>query len=104
MARAVARGAAGDMRRVQSVSIKHSNGVSQMQGNAFRLAVGPKDLKSLLFGQVIDRGDALEIAGGGFGHGVGLCQYGMEGMAAAGQPYVNILGTYFPSAALTRIY
>ena len=97
-------GSASDMRRVQTVSIKHSNGISQMQGNAFRLAVGPKELKSLLFGQIVDRGDAIEISGGGFGHGVGLCQYGMEGMAAAGQPYVNILGFYYPSAALTRIY
>ena len=97
-------GAAGDLRRVQTVSIKHSNGVSQMQGNAFRLAVGPKELKSLLFGQIVDKGDSLDISGGGFGHGVGLCQYGMEGMAAAGQPYINILGLYFPGAALTRLY
>ncbi len=93
-----------DLRRVQVVSIKHSNGVSQLQGNAFRLAVGPKELKSLLFGQVIDRGDTLDFGGGGFGHGVGLCQYGMEGMAAAGQPYTNILGFYYPGAALTRVY
>lgn len=93
-----------DMRRVQTVSIKHSNGVSQMQGNAFRLAVGPKELKSLLVGQIEDRGDSIEINGGGFGHGVGLCQYGMEGMAATGQQYINILGLYFPGAALTRVY
>jgi stage II sporulation protein D len=97
-------GTTADLRRVQTVTIKHSNGVTQLQGNAFRLQVGPKELKSLLFGQIAERGDQLEITGGGFGHGVGMCQYGAEGMAAQGEPFVRILGLYFPGAALTRVY
>jgi len=97
-------GASPEMRRVLTVTITHSNGVTSMQGNAFRLAVSPKELKSLLFGQIVDSGDTLSISGGGFGHGVGLCQYGSQGMAQAGQPYTSILGFYFPGAALTRMY
>ena len=97
-------GAAADFRRVQTVLVKHTNGTSSLQGNAFRLAVGPRELKSLLWGQIADRGDALEISGAGFGHGVGLCQYGSQGMAQAGESYTRILGFYFPGAALTRLF
>ncbi len=90
--------------RAASVRIRHSGGVLQMQGNAFRLLVSPRDLKSLLIEQAIDRGDAVEIAGGGFGHGVGLCQFGSQGMAQAGQPYATILANYYPGAALARMW
>src|SRR6185436_1645409 len=67
---------ATDLRRATSVTIRHSGGTTTMQGNAFRLAVSPRDLKSLLFGQVVDSGDIISISGGGYGHGVGMCQYG----------------------------
>jgi SpoIID/LytB domain protein len=45
---------------------------------------------------------ALPLTTGG--HGVGMCQYDAEGMAAAGHTYAAILGTYYPSAALKRMY
>ncbi len=90
--------------RACQVRIRHDNGSLQLQGNAFRLLAGARDLKSLLIEQVTDRGATVEIFGGGFGHGVGLCQYGAEGLAAMGQPYANILGRYYPGAALTKMY
>ena len=95
---------ASELRRASTVQIRHTNGVTNMQGNAFRLAVSPRDLKSLLVGQVVESGDSISIAGGGYGHGVGLCQYGSQGMATSGQPYTSILGFYYPGATLTRMY
>ena len=94
----------GQFKRATQVLIRHANGVLQMQGNQFRLMAGPKELKSLLIDGVTIKGDVIEISGGGFGHGVGLCQYGSQGMAQVGQPYINILGMYFPGADLTRMY
>lgn len=91
-------------RRAQTVTIKHSAGTSTLQGNVFRLAIGARELKSLLFVSVSDTGDAFDISGGGYGHGVGLCQYGSQGMAQSGEPYLRILGLYFPGAALTKMY
>jgi hypothetical protein len=40
------------------------------------------------------------ITGSGFGHGVGLSQYGAQGMALAGKSYAEILAHYFPSTSL----
>jgi stage II sporulation protein D len=46
----------------------------------------------------------LVAAGAGWGHGVGLCQWGAVGRARAGQDYRQILTAYFPGAQLERWY
>ncbi|HYF49781.1 MAG TPA: hypothetical protein VEJ63_10270, partial [Planctomycetota bacterium] len=94
----------GGLGRATLVRIGHNGGTMQMQGNAFRLLVSPRDLKSLLIEQAADRGESVELAGGGFGHGVGMCQFGSQGMALSGRTYPEILGMYFPGAALTKMW
>lgn len=39
----------------------------------------------------------------GYGHGVGLCQYGANGMAKAGHDYRQIITTYYTGVALKNI-
>jgi stage II sporulation protein D len=41
--------------------------------------------------------------GGGFGHGIGLCQYGAQGMALAGSDYHAILQHYYSGVAFTIV-
>jgi len=41
-------------------------------------------------------------AGAGFGHGVGMCQFGAVGRARAGQDYRQILATYYHGTTLER--
>ena len=38
----------------------------------------------------------------GYGHGVGMSQYGANGMANAGYSYKNILSHYYPGTTLTK--
>jgi stage II sporulation protein D len=45
----------------------------------------------------------LLIYGGGWGHGVGLCQSGAAGRAEAGLTYEQILPAYYPGAALSDL-
>jgi stage II sporulation protein D len=45
----------------------------------------------------------LVIRGNGFGHGVGLCQWGAIGRARAGQSTRAILRTYYPGTTVGRI-
>jgi stage II sporulation protein D len=45
---------------------------------------------------------ALVARGNGWGHGVGMCQWGAVGRAKAGQDARKILETYFPGARLAR--
>jgi len=43
-------------------------------------------------------------AGRGFGHGVGLCQFGAQAMAEHGHDVLEILNTYYPAARVERAY
>jgi len=47
-------------------------------------------------------GDEVEIAGRGFGHGVGMCQYGANAMAGRGVSVRTMLGLFFPGAEIER--
>ena len=38
----------------------------------------------------------------GYGHGVGMSQYGANGMANAGYSYKDILSHYYPGTTLTK--
>lgn len=47
---------------------------------------------------------AWRFHGGGFGHGVGLCQHGAMGMARAGLDYRRILRHYYPGSRLEKVW
>jgi stage II sporulation protein D len=46
----------------------------------------------------------LTAAGRGWGHGLGMCQWGAVGRARAGQDARTIVTTYFPGTTVTRWY
>lgn len=48
-----------------------------------------------------DTGATVTLAGGGYGHGVGMSQYGARGRADAGQTANQILAAYYPGTTLT---
>jgi stage II sporulation protein D len=45
-----------------------------------------------------------EFEGRGYGHGVGMCQYGAERLARSGKRYEEILAWYYPDVELARAY
>ena len=47
-------------------------------------------------------GDQLIVDGHGYGHGVGLCQYGAKTMGAQGQTWEEIVRRYYPDARLEQ--
>jgi stage II sporulation protein D len=57
-------------------------------------------LRSDFLDSVQVEGGRLRVLGRGFGHGVGLCQWGAEGMARRGADWRAILQRYFPGAVL----
>ena len=50
------------------------------------------------------RVSAVVANGGGWGHGIGMCQVGAMGRARAGQSYRTILQPYFPGTKLLDLY
>jgi SpoIID/LytB domain protein len=44
----------------------------------------------------------ITVKGHGFGHGIGMSQYGAQGAAKAGIPYGQVLATYYPGTTLAK--
>ncbi|MPL68964.1 hypothetical protein SDC9_14697 [bioreactor metagenome] len=61
------------------------------------------ELRSTNF-TVAQKGDKLVFQTTGYGHGVGLCQYGANGMAKEGRNYINILSHYYTGVAIKNIF
>lgn len=49
-------------------------------------------------------GQCYRLTGGGYGHGVGMSQYGAKKMASMGYDYETILQHYYPGTTLTYLY
>jgi stage II sporulation protein D len=73
-------------------------------GEDFRLSIGGRILKSTNFTIETNRKEFIFKNGKGFGHGMGLCQFGMETKARQGMDYRKILGIYYPGATIKKIY
>ncbi len=83
--------------RVLSVRLEGANRET-ITGSQFRravnAAVGRRTVRSTRYDISLD-GDRYVFSGGGFGHGVGMSQFGAVGQARAGRSYREILAHYF---------
>ncbi|MBX2986859.1 MAG: SpoIID/LytB domain-containing protein [Bdellovibrionaceae bacterium] len=86
--------------RVIGVDVRTPAGVKRLNANEFRLSVGAAELRSTNFDWKESDG-GLEFRGRGFGHGVGLCQWGSQVMGKKGETAEKILSHYYPKARLS---
>jgi stage II sporulation protein D len=89
--------------RARSLELVAERGTVDVKGSAFRLAAGPRVVRSLLITRLqLDSGAGTLVAeGGGLGHGVGMCQWGARGMALAGRSARDVLALYFPGTQVS---
>lgn len=81
--------------RVSSISIDGN----QFSGVSFRSMLG---LRSADF-DIVKNDDGVVITTRGYGHGVGMSQYGANGMGKAGYSYQDILLHYYPGVSLGQL-
>ena len=86
-----------------TIKIEHAGGTKRVNANDFRLLVGPNNLRSTSF-SIKNNGSSFIFEGIGWGHGVGLCQYGTQSMAKSGFRWFEILRHYYPEIDLVKIY
>jgi stage II sporulation protein D len=87
--------------RVSQVAFRFDNGQSRtISAYDFRNVVGTTELRSTRF-QIQKKSNAIQFNGRGFGHGVGLCQWGTRSLAQQGWDYKKILAHYYPESLLT---
>ena len=73
-----------------------------ISGKDFRHALGPNRIKSNSF-QIAVEGNKVRFTGRGWGHGVGLCQWGAQMMAEKKHDYQDILQYYYPGTTIASI-
>jgi len=88
--------------RITDLKIKTSKKDIVIPAKDFRISVSPNLVRSTNFSLNIEGNDAV-LEGRGWGHGVGMCQWGAYFMAKTGHNYQGILAYYYPLSKLTTL-
>lgn len=78
-------------------------GDKSVNANTFRLAIGSTKLKSTLIDSITINNDNIEFKGFGYGHGVGLSQWGAKILAEQGKDFNYIINYYFNNVKIVKI-
>jgi stage II sporulation protein D len=87
--------------RVKELKLQTTKDGLVISAKDFRNALGPNSIKSTNFKVSISGSDAV-FEGLGWGHGVGMCQWGAYFMAKDGRSFQDILKYYYPGAELSQ--
>lgn len=85
--------------RVMEIQIRGIEDNVVITAKDFRTIVGSDALRSTNF-KITIIGDYVVFEGLGWGHGVGMCQWGSYYMSRAGRKAEEILGFYYPGATI----
>ncbi|MFQ4139132.1 SpoIID/LytB domain-containing protein [Nodosilinea sp. PGN35] len=85
--------------RIVSIRLQGSRGTRTLTGTELRQALG---LRSTLCSITV-MGDTIRVDGRGYGHGLGMSQWGARGLAARGHNYQQILAHYYQGTALSNL-
>lgn len=88
--------------RVNNLTFSTSKGDVKIKATDFRKKIGNTIIKSTLF-DVNVIGNKVFVSGKGYGHGVGMSQYGAVEMAKKGNNYKDIIEFYFPGTNIEKI-
>lgn len=89
-----------DTGRATNLTIKTTKGTKTVPCGRFRLATG---IRSCKITKLDVRKKDVHFEGKGYGHGIGMCQDGANGMAKNGKNYRKILKNYYPGAEITTL-
>jgi len=94
--------------RVKTLSVVSSSGEHVTGGDKARFLLRRDGnmnqvLRSAKFNSASISGGEAVISGGGYGHGIGMCQVGAIGRARAGQDFEQILRAYYSGISIRSI-
>ncbi len=70
----------------------------------FRIAIGSTEMKSTMLDAVEVQGDQVVFKGRGYGHGVGMSQWGAYKMANQGKKAKDIISHYFEGVSIVNMW
>lgn len=79
-------------------------GGKEVNASTFRLNIGSTKMKSTWITSISLNGNSVTVKGRGYGHGVGMSQWGAKIMAENGKTFDTILSHYFKNVELKTLY
>jgi len=79
-------------------------GTETVQAAGFRIALGSTKMRSTLLESLTVSGDQVTMTGKGYGHGVGLSQWGAHKMASDGKNAEDIINHYFKDVQIVKLW
>jgi stage II sporulation protein D len=97
-------------KRVKTMQVQTDRGTCNVDGEDMQGKLGLRSNKFAITpvakvgkdGKPTNQLDRFEVVGSGFGHGLGLSQYGALGMAKRGYNYQQIVAHYYQNAQLSK--
>ena len=89
--------------RARSFIVVHDQGQIKFQSNDFRIWMDPMKFKSTMVTEIAKTKNGFVFEGKGWGHGVGVCQFGMRQLAKLGYTSKQILEYYYPGSEIIKI-
>lgn len=71
---------------------------------ALRLALGNEKMRSIFLDTITVRNGQVVMTGKGYGHGVGMCQWGAKKMASQGKQPEDIIRFYFKDVTIDKLW
>ena len=90
--------------RATEFEFEGSNGNAVVKAANYRKELDPKKLKSIKIKSIDKKDNSFEISGSGFGHGVGLSQWGAYSMALDNKKSEDIIKHYYKDIEIVKLY
>lgn len=89
---------------IDGTAIFEQFALNEVKLNQIRPMMGGTHFKSYLVTSLEHIGDKYIMKGKGYGHGVGMSQYGASVMAEKGKTYKEIIQFYFPGTSISHLF
>lgn len=100
----------GDFGSIEIVSDENGRAVTfniggvEVPAPELRLALGSTEMRSTWVDPPKVSGGQVTFTGRGYGHGVGMCQWGAKGWAEEGRSAQEIVKSFFPGVGIQKIW
>ncbi|HHU75625.1 MAG TPA: SpoIID/LytB domain-containing protein [Firmicutes bacterium] len=76
----------------------------KISGPGMRLGLGSKEMRSTYIDEMNVQGNMLHLSGTGFGHGVGMCQWGARALAEQGKTPEDIINYFYRKIKIIKLW
>jgi stage II sporulation protein D len=76
----------------------------KVSGPALRLALGSTEMRSTFLEELDMIGEEIKMRGTGYGHGVGVCQWGARAMAEEGRSPEEIVDYFYKNIDVVSLW